>query len=630
MIRLPALASILTLLIATLPGTSDAPANAQSLPEIALEEVIGGLQELVYLTHAGDDRLFLVARDGRVMILEGGNLRATPFLDISGRVRTTGVEQGLTSIAFHPNYSSNGFFYVHYVQSNGDTVLARYRVTNDPNIADAGSEARMLVITQPFSNHNGGQLQFGPDGFLYLSTGDGGAGFDPQCRAQADDSPLGKLLRLDVDQNVNSAPFYGIPPDNPFVGPGNPPDEFWATGLRNPWRFSFDRANGDFYLGDVGQNQREEINFQPAGAGAAAIYGWKMLEGTVCLGSSDGCSSPLPACSSSVYTPPILELQHPQHCSIIGGYVYRGTEIPGLQGRYLYGDFCSGTLRAARRQSGSWTLEILTPTLPGQRSFGEGRDGEIYLLTSTTVHRLILAGGGADPGIIELTAETLEVSEGAGQVILRGRRVGGTDGAVSVTFATADGTAQFDRDYVMTTGSLTWGDGRTGERTITVPLVDDLGVEPDRSFTVSLSAPTGGAELGSPTTATITILDDDVLPPPCAEDAKTLCLQDDRFSVTMTWRTPQGNSGVGQAVPLTDDTGYFWFFQDSNVEVVVKVLDACVDRFRRYWVFAGGLTNVEATLVVQDTATGFQRTYENPLRTPFQPIQDVQAFATSP
>ena len=630
MIHLPAVSLAAAVLAAVLGGTAVLPATAQPLPEIALEEVAGGLNELVYLTHAGDDRLFLVVKDGRVLILEGGMVRATPFLDISSRVRSTGVEQGLTSIAFHPEYGANGFFYVHYVQANGDTVLARYRVTGNPDVADPGSEARLLVIGQPFSNHNGGQLQFGPDGFLYLGTGDGGAGFDPQCRSQADDSFLGKFLRLDVNQNVGSPPFYGIPADNPFVGPGDPPDEIWAKGLRNPWRFSFDRATGDLYVGDVGQNEREEIDFQPAGAGAAANYGWKMLEGALCLGSSDGCPTPLPPCGSAVYTAPILELTHPQHCSVIGGYVYRGSSLPGFQGRYLYGDFCSGTLRAAHRQGESWTQTVLTPILPGQRSFGEDRDGELYVLTSTTVHRLILAGGGTEPGVIELTAAAVEIAEGAGQVTLRARRRGGSDGAVSVTFATADGTAQLDRDYLNTSGSLSWGDGQDGERTLTIPLVDDLGVEPDRSFTVSLSAPTGGAELGSPTTATITILDDDVLPPPCTADATTLCLQGDRFSVTMTWRTPRGSAGLGRAIELTDDTGYFWFFQESNVEVVVKVLDACVERFRRFWVFAGGLTNVEATLVVIDTATGFQRTYANPLGTPFEPIQDVQAFATCP
>jgi glucose/arabinose dehydrogenase len=603
---------------------------AQPLPELSLEVLVSNQDELTYLTHAGDDRLFLVSRTGIVRILRGGAVEQQPFLDLSAKVRTSGVEQGMTSIVFHPDYVTNGRLFAHYVQGDGKTVLARFQRSGDPDRADAGSEARLLVIDQPFANHNGGQLHFGPEGYLYLGTGDGGAGFDPQCKGQAAGSLLGKMLRLDVDSGAGQAPFYQVPPDNPFVGPGDPRDEIWALGLRNPWRFSFDRQTGDLYVADVGQNEREEVDFQPAGAGAGANYGWKMLEGTLCLGSSDGCPQPLPPCDSPLYTAPVLELLHPEHCSIIGGYVYRGAAIPELRGYYLYGDFCSGALFAARRRQGAWTTTRLTPNLPSLRSFGEDVDGEIYLLTGTTVFRLVGAGGGGDPGTLELTSAAFEAAEGAGAVNVSVRRVEGEDGPVGVTYATTAGTATAGTDYTEAFGALSWADGEDGIKTFQIPILDDLGVEGDETLQVTLSAPTGGATLGSPTTATVTLRDDDTLPPPCAADAETLCLQGGRFRVTATWATPQGASGPAKAVTLTQDTGYLWFFRETNVETVVKVLNGCGTSFQAFWVFAGGLTNVEVTLTVQDTATGFTRVYENPLRSPFQPIQDTEAFKTCP
>jgi glucose/arabinose dehydrogenase len=213
-------------------------------------------------------------------------------------------------------------------------VIARYRVSSDPGAADSSSGVTLLTIPQPFANHNGGQLAFGPDGYLYVGMGDGGSANDPMCNGQRDETLLGKILRIDVDANVNSAPFYGIPPDNPFAAPGGPRDEIWAKGLRNPWRFSFDRLTGDLYIGDVGQGAREEVDFQAAGGVGSHNYGWKVMEGTQCGGGgTSGCPSGTPACNSPALTPPIVEYSHAAgDCSITGGYGDRGPSIPALGG----------------------------------------------------------------------------------------------------------------------------------------------------------------------------------------------------------------------------------------------------------------------------------------------------------
>jgi glucose/arabinose dehydrogenase len=355
-----------------------------NLAGVSLRPVVGGLANPVAVTHtgmAGDARLFVTLQDGRVVIVDNGQVRAQPFLDVRDRV-LSGGERGLLSIAFHPDYADNGFFYANYTDSGsgGDTVISRFAVTNDPNRADPGSERKLLGIDQPFSNHNGGQLQFGPDGYLYVGMGDGGAGNDPNCFAQKGDELLGKLLRLDVDQSTNAAPFHGIPLDNPFRGPGNPRDEIWASGLRNPWRFSFDRLTGDLWIGDVGQGAREEIDFQPAGSLGGENYGWKTMEGTLCQ-SRDACPASTPACNASAYTPPVLEYAHPTGCSVTGGYVYRGARFPQLRGTYLFGDLCSGIVYAAARQGGNLGVRRLAQTAEFLTAFGEDKDGELYLVT---------------------------------------------------------------------------------------------------------------------------------------------------------------------------------------------------------------------------------------------------------
>jgi glucose/arabinose dehydrogenase len=365
---------------------------AGTLAGVAFEEVTGNLGSVIAITHAGDGRLFLTIRDGRILIVENGAARPQPFLDIHGLIGTEG-EGGLLSTAFHPRYGENGFFFVNYTNTNGDTVIARYQVSGDPNRADAGSTRTLMVIPQPFSNHNGGQLQFGPDGYLYIGMGDGGSAFDPECRAQREDSLLGKMLRLDVDQNVGSAPFYGIPADNPFRGGGNPPDEVWASGFRNPWRFSFDRQTGDLWIGDVGQNQREEIDFQPASSHGGENYGWKVMEGTLCS-TRTACPASTPACDSAAFTPPVLEYDHGSGCSVTGGYVYRGSRLPQLRGNYLFGDFCTGVIWSASRQGSGFQVRRLPGTVSQLITFGEDSNGEIY--AGTLAGKLLrLTGTGA-------------------------------------------------------------------------------------------------------------------------------------------------------------------------------------------------------------------------------------------
>ena len=282
---------------------------------IELEPVITGLDRPVAITNAGDgsDRLFITLLGGQIRIFDGQQILAQPFLDISSLV-TSGGEQGLFSVAFHPDYANNGWLYVDYTDLNGNTVIASYSISADPNIVDPASAAILLSISQPFANHNGGQLQFGPDGYLYIGMGDGGSGGDPQNNAQTLSTLLGKMLRIDVD----GAPPYSIPADNPFINDPVAREEIWALGLRNPWRFSFDRQTGDLFIADVGQSTLEEVDFQPSHSTGGANYGWRLMEGS-------DCYNPTTNCNNGMLTLPILEYDHSLGCSITGGYRYRGT-----------------------------------------------------------------------------------------------------------------------------------------------------------------------------------------------------------------------------------------------------------------------------------------------------------------
>jgi glucose/arabinose dehydrogenase len=315
------------------------------------------------------------------VVVDGDHVLAQPFLDLSSLV-TFGGEQGLLGLAFDPDYAHSGRFFVDYTDRNGNTVVARYNVsTLNPNVADPGSGVPLLFIEQPFGNHNGGQLQFGPDGYLYIGTGDGGSGGDPGDRAQNLGTLLGKLLRVDV-----SGLTYSVPPSNPFVSNGSARAEIWAYGLRNPWRFSFDRATGDLWLADVGQGSWEEIDFQPRTSIGGENYGWRRMEGTHCFNPSSNCTD-------GTMILPVVEYGHANGaCSVTGGFVYRGTRSPGLQGAYIFGDFCSGVISIATRQPGGTTSTApLVSTGFDISTFGEDASGEVYVASYSggTLYRLV-------------------------------------------------------------------------------------------------------------------------------------------------------------------------------------------------------------------------------------------------
>jgi glucose/arabinose dehydrogenase len=335
-----------------------------------LQKIIDGLPPLTYLTHAGDGRLYLVGKRGQVWVIEQGSLRDEPFLDITDRVGSRANEQGLLSIAFSPNYQSDGAVYVNYTDTNGDTVVSRFTATPDQAVADSGSEVVILSIDQPYANHNGGQLQFGPDGMLYIGMGDGGSGGDPHNNGQRVDTLLGKLLRIDVSQPGQDGQPYSIPADNPSLG-DNARREIWAYGLRNPWRFSFDRATNDLYIADVGQNQYEEIDRQPAGSKGGENYGWNLFEGF----------EPYVGNDNQGLTFPIHQYGRNEGCSVTGGYVYRGKTLPSLEGAYLYSDYCSGTIWALRPSAdGQWQNEVVLESGLNVSSFGEDAAGELYVI----------------------------------------------------------------------------------------------------------------------------------------------------------------------------------------------------------------------------------------------------------
>lgn len=371
--RLKSLLTCTTLLLAA------TAANAQQLTTV---RVASGLARPLFVTHAPNDyaRAFIVEQRsgniGRIRILDlaTGNLLPTPFLSITV---STSSEQGLLGLAFHPDYETNGKFYVDYTDSGGTTRIVEYQVSSDPNVADPGSARILLSVAQPFTNHNGGWIGFGPDGYLYISLGDGGSANDPGNRAQNLTQYLGKMLRIDVDGGLP----YAIPPDNPFAGSTALVQEIWAYGLRNAWRCSFDRATGDLWIGDVGQGAWEEIDFQPAGAAGGRNYGWRCMEGFNCTGLS-GCT-----CNAPTLTMPIYQYSHSSGCSITGGYVYRGCAIPDLDGTYFFADYCTSQIWTFNYDGAVQNFANRTSELaPGGglsistiASFGEDAYGELYI-----------------------------------------------------------------------------------------------------------------------------------------------------------------------------------------------------------------------------------------------------------
>lgn len=399
--------------------------NAQNFDQLSLAEVASGLNQPIGMIspNDGSDRLFIIEQDGIVKIYNsgGGSVNATPFLNITTRVDSLRNEQGFLGLAFHPDYANNGYFYVNYIRDPGSgqdkTVIARFSVSvQNPDIANSDSEFRLMEISQDSSNHNGGDLHFGPDGFLYIAMGDGGGSDDQFGHAQDINSLKGKILRIDVDAGpvvqdelCGEIQNYSIPDNNPFVD-GNGCDEIWSYGLRNPWRFSFDRSTGDMLIGDVGQRTWEEINFEPAGNGGLN-YGWSCREGAHDFSGGSSCVS--------AYVDPVLEYDHDSGCSVTGGYVYRGN-VGAFSGYYFYGDYCSDQIWLAHNPGSGWVSSEWTAAaavLASISSFGEAQNGDLYVVDRNAgkVFRILMADGDVFADSFENLLEKMSMQKMSGQ-----------------------------------------------------------------------------------------------------------------------------------------------------------------------------------------------------------------------
>jgi glucose/arabinose dehydrogenase len=525
----------LTLLVAVAASVwSGGRAMAQIT--IGFEPVAAGLRFPLGVTHAGDGsgRLISLEQTGRVVVHDGSQVLPSPFLDVSALISCCD-EQGLLGLAFHPRFATNGLFYVNYTNTAGDTVIARYQVSGDPNRADPASAQILLTVAQPFANHNGGQLAFGPDGFLYIALGDGGDGGDPGNRAQNLGTLLGKILRLDVD----GASPYAIPADNPFRTTQGAQPEIWAYGLRNPWRFSFDRLTGDLFIADVGQNVREEVNFQPAASPGGENYGWRRMEGTLCFNPPSGCND-------GTLTLPILEYDHrstPRNCSITGGYRYRGARFPQFLARYFYGDFCSGRIWNGIQNGETWSAAELIITTFGITSFGEDEGGELYVVhhgsgTNGTLQRLVEVSQS-----VLLTVE--RTGAGTGMVVSapEGIRCGSvcsrTFGAGAVVTLTATPAAGS-----VFTGWTGGGCAGTGPCTVTVAAATTVSAAFELP-TVTLTVARSGSGSG-----TIRSADDRIgCPVTCAAQYST------GATVTLTANADPGSAFTGWSGGGCSDTG---------------------------------------------------------------------------
>ena len=362
---------------------SDGGGDPTPLPDLALQPVASGLDFPVFLTTpSGDDRLFVVERYGRIRIIRDGQVRSEPFLDVSSLISTLG-EQGMMGLAFDPDYAGNGRFLISYSDVEGDLIVASYRVSSDPDVADPSSGVVRLRIAHPKTTHYSGMLAFGPDRHLYVGVGDGGEPGDFSLTGQDRSDLLGSILRIDLPGDAG----YTVPADNPYVDSAGVRPEIWSYGVRNPWRFSFDRATGDLYIADVGEESREELDVASAdnGAGKGLNFGWSVAEGLECA-TAEGCDR-------DGFTDPVLDYSHEDGCSITGGYVYRGSALEALAGTYFYSDFCGGWVRSVNVVNGQVTVESSWPSLDtgaSVTSFGEDAQGELYVLSSDgTVSRIV-------------------------------------------------------------------------------------------------------------------------------------------------------------------------------------------------------------------------------------------------
>jgi glucose/arabinose dehydrogenase len=352
-------------------------ASVAGAATVVLKPVASGLSKPVLVTnaHDGSGRLFIVEKTGKIRVMKNGALLPTPLINLTSQV-STGSEQGLLGLAFHPSFKTNGLFYVDFTRLNGDTVIDQYRVSpTNGNVAVLSSVRHIIAIAQPYANHNGGDIVFGPDGYLYIGMGDGGSAGDPGNRAQNVNSLLGKILRINVNGSVGTQQ-YRIPSGNPYIGRTGR-DEIWSLGLRNPWRFSFDRLTGALWIGDVGQSNYEEIDRSTvAGSarGRGVNFGWRQLEGRHCYNPATGCNT-------TGKMMPVVEYTHSEGCAVTGGFVYRGTAVPSLVGRYVFGDYCSGRIwTVANGAASPMTKALLLDTNMLISSFGEDEHGELYVV----------------------------------------------------------------------------------------------------------------------------------------------------------------------------------------------------------------------------------------------------------
>ncbi len=362
-------------------------ARAQSQISLRFEVVAEDYAKPTFIANAGDGSglLYVSEKPGYIQIIQDGEKVSRPFLNIKPIVRSKGNEQGLLGFAFHPDYKTNGYVFVDYTDLNGDVVVARYSVSDeDPDAADPESGEILLTIPKPYDDHNAGQLAFGPDGYLYIGVGDGGAKAEPKRNAQNTQVLLGKILRIDVNREADGKP-YAIPADNPFVDSDSAQPEIWAYGLRNPWRFSFDRQTGDLYIADVGLWSSEEVNVQPAGDKGGLNYGWNIVEGEICH-DLDRANR----CESDRLIDPVFIYHHEMGCAIVGGYVYRGAAIPELAGRYIFGDYCMGRVWTIALVDGTWVSTEPLETGFNISTFGQDESGELYLADLRgTIYRIV-------------------------------------------------------------------------------------------------------------------------------------------------------------------------------------------------------------------------------------------------
>jgi uncharacterized protein (TIGR03437 family) len=390
-------------------------ALAADPPAIRLQQVASGFQNPLDIRFPpdGSGRMFVVEQSGRIRVVKNGAVLQQPFLDWRGRISCCG-ERGLLGLAFSPRFAETGRFYINYTDPSGNTVVSRLQVSAaNPDVADASSEQAVLRVAQPFSNHNGGNLMFGPDGFLYVGLGDGGSGGDPENNGQRNDALLGKMLRIDVESGSGT---YTVPSNNPLVNNSGTRPEIWAMGLRNPWRYTFDRETGDLWIADVGQNRAEEVNFQPASSRGGENYGWRRMEGLQCYPSGSSCDR-------SGLTMPVVEYTRGEGVSVTGGYVYRGSRYPALRGFYLYADFGTGNIWALQRAGDAWDNRRALASGRNISTFGEDPSGELYVADHSGGGIYLLAAGAPT-----ITAEAV--------VNAASFRTGVTPGSLATVFGT--------------------------------------------------------------------------------------------------------------------------------------------------------------------------------------------------